>query len=386
MDAKTLTESLIGVPSFVDENQDEQQLADFICDYFKKKLPDFKIYQQKVEGQRYNVIAYNSDQPKLVFSSHMDTVLATGKLAERLKPETKDGKLYGLGAVDMKAGLACSIAAAEVQKDALPPMALLFTCGEEYYFEGIRKFIQEFETGKTPFKKGSIPELVVFPEPTDLKISNGCRGCVELEFTVKGKSAHAGKPKSGINAIEQATKLVEILKNCLLIDNDKDLGFTTVNLAGLTGGIELDGKIGIRANAIADTARIVLDIRTATKEQTAGFILAQVEAIAKALQVGITNQVVKLDLQPFLLPRTNLNVLEVAIAEAGLQPDYREDLTNSGIGEFSLLGADLGWNAINFGPAPGNMGHKIDEYVELSSIDTVTNVFINLIKLFKKKS
>ena len=381
MDAKTLTAKLIAIPSFVNANQGEEKLADFICAYFSKILPEFKIYKQKVEGKRYNVIAYNSDQPKLIFSSHMDTVLATGILKERLTPGIKNDRLYGLGSVDMKAGLACSIAATESAKKGagdLPPMALMFTCGEEYYFEGIKTFLRDI-----PFKKGFKPELVVYPEPSNLEISNGCRGCVELEFSIKGKSAHAGRPQAGINAIEQAVKLVDALKLRLQQNCQPELGVTTVNLAGLIGGLELDEDIGIRANAIADTARVVLDIRTSAKEQTAEFILKIVAELAQVMGLGLKNEIGKLDLQPFILPKNNLQKMEMAIKYAELAVSYRENLGDSGIGEFSILGAELGWNAINFGPGPGNVSHKINEYVELKTIDQTVLVFTNLINSFK---
>ena len=115
-------------------------------------------------------------------------------------------------------------------------------------------------------------------------------------------------------------------------------------------------------------------------------ILKLISKIAATLGIELQDQVVKLNLQPFILSAVDLGQLAQAILGNKIALKYNEDLSNSGFGEFALVGSELGWKAVNFGPGPGKMGHKIDEFVDLTSIDQVTSVYISLIKLLSQKS
>ena len=382
MDPTSLTQSLIRIPSFVDKENNESSLAEFIILYIKKNIPWLKVYKQKVEGDRFNVIAYNSTRPKVVFISHMDTVFAAGILKERLNPKIDKDKLIGLGSADMKGGLACSICAVEKAGQDIP-VCLIFDCDEEYYFKGINVFTKEYLNGNLPLDKTNKPEIVIFPEPSDLLIGIGCRGCVELEIILKGKTAHAGRSNEGINAIEQGVLLVGILKEQLSKNKDIGLKYTSVNLASINGGIEMNGEIVSRANSIADIAKIVLDIRTGSRDQDAKRIISMIKRIGQTLNLEVKGIETKLDQSPFVASKEDLGLIETAISNSNVELRYQDDLSNSGYGEFAIVGSKLGWNAINFGPGPCNRSHKIDEYVNVSDLNDVTEVYCQLLKLLK---
>jgi succinyl-diaminopimelate desuccinylase len=384
MDLLDLTTKLISIPSFVDEQFDETQLADYICSYIDENIPWVKVYKEYIDSKRYNIIAYSSELPRIVFVSHMDTVLAAGNLKQRLAAKQEGDFLYGLGACDMKGGLACSLdAVAKLTKPI--PLALVFTCDEEYYFAGIKSFIKDYKAGELPLNKAYQPEIVIFPEPSDLEISYGCRGCVELELTLVGKTAHAGKPQAGINAIEKAVELIGILKDSLAQGCQAELGYTSVNLASIQGGIQIDKEIQSRANAIADIAKIVLDIRTASQKQDAKFIISIVEQICQTLNLKLVESVVKLDLSPYIASTDKLKVFENALLNVQLNPAYMQNLSFSGYGEFAMLGAELGWNAINFGPGLSLTAHQIKECVQISELYKVSQIYQELFKLLDQK-
>jgi len=399
--ALDLTKELISIPSFVESenglNIDETKLGEFLIKYIEENIPWLKIFKEPIEGtKRFNVIAYNSTQPKIIFVSHMDTVKPNGDSKIRLTPTVKDGKLFGLGSVDMKAGLACSLIAAKFS-DPNTPIALVFDCDEEYYFAGIEEFIKDFKIGKLPLDNQSNPELVIFPEPSDLKIVAGCRGCVEITFRVIGKTAHAGKPDCGINAIEKGVELVGLLKQVLRADcladrgitpleNSNSLGQTTINLAGLNGGVLQNGQVKLQANAISDVADLLLDIRTAQPEQMAGYILETIQSIANDLKIKVVDTSVNLDLGCYLNKGNELKILEQAMQKAIGRVNRKKDLSNSGYGEIALLGEKLSWNTANFGPGFGSTSHTIDEALNIGDLEVVVEVYKEVIKLLGEKS
>jgi acetylornithine deacetylase/succinyl-diaminopimelate desuccinylase-like protein len=397
--ALDLTKELISIPSFVESENglvvDETRLAEFLIKYIEVNLPWLKVFKEQIKGtRRFNVIAYNSTQPKVIFVSHMDTVKPNGDSIVRLTPMVKDGRLFGLGSVDMKAGLACSLIAAQLS-DSKTPIAMVFDCDEEYYFAGIGQFINDYMNGKLPLDNKSKPELVIFPEPSDLRIVAGCRGCVEITFRVIGKTAHAGKPDQGINAIEKGVELVGLLKKSLADDCANDvgsslgdsnpLGQTTINLAGLNGGVLQNGQVKLQANAISDVADLLLDIRTAQPEQTAEYILKKIQIIAKVLKIKVVDMRVNLDLGSYLNTGNELKILEQAMQKVVGKVDRKKDLSNSGYGEIALLGERLAWNTANFGPGLGSTSHTIDEALNIEDLDVVVDVYSEVIKLLGKK-
>lgn len=379
--ALDLTKELISIPSFVESenglNIDETKLGEFLIKYIEENIPWFKIFKEPIEGtKRFNVIAYNSNQPKIIFVSHMDTVKPNGDSKIRLTPKIADRKLYGLGSVDMKAGLACSLIAAKFS-DPNTPIALVFDCDEEYFFSGILQFIKDYKVGKLPLDNQSKPQLVIFPEPSDMMIVAGCRGCVEIEFRVIGKTAHAGKPDSGVNAIEKSVELVGLLK--------KALSQTSINLAGLNGGVLQNGKIKLQANAISDVADLLLDIRTSQSEQTAEYILKKIEKIAEELGIKLVGTKINLDLRCYLNDGNELKILDQAMQNILEKVDRKKDLSSSGYGEIALLGDRLSWNTANFGPGFGSTSHTIDEALNIDDLDVVVNVYKEVIKLLGEK-
>jgi acetylornithine deacetylase/succinyl-diaminopimelate desuccinylase-like protein len=99
----------------------------------------------------------------------------------------------------MKAGIASTLTALKKFKHT-KGVTLTLECDEEYYFKGIKKLLKEYKFN---------PKLVICPEPTNLKIISGCRGLIEIKLSILGKTAHAGNPQAGINAIEKTVRIIE---------------------------------------------------------------------------------------------------------------------------------------------------------------------------------
>jgi len=82
-----LLQQLIAIPSYVDKNNDEKKLGEFIFSFFNKNFPWFKIQKQKVTDSRFNLIASDGYKPKLIFLCHLDTVKPTDDFKKMLIPK-----------------------------------------------------------------------------------------------------------------------------------------------------------------------------------------------------------------------------------------------------------------------------------------------------------
>lgn len=367
MNAIKIAEKLIRISSYVDSKTNEAGLALWLVKFFQD-LAWLKIKKNTIGKNRFNLIVSDGYPAKLVFCSHMDTVQPTN--IRSLSPKISGSKLYGLGAVDMKAGIASLLDAVK----SLGPtrgLTLIFDCDEEYYFNGIKKILGKFNLR---------PELVICPEPTDLEIINGCRGCVEIEFSALGKTAHAGNPEEGVNAIETVTELVKELKLKLCLNDIKKLGKTTVNLSTILGGRLVKNEIKTQANAVPDTAKLVLDIRPANPKLNADKIFDIITKLATKYKLKIVNKRINIDYQPYYIEGDKITNLERAIKNAELKVKYNRNLDKAGFFESALINKMWQCPAINFGPGPASQAHKTDEFVNIKSVNSTQKVYQKLIE------
>lgn len=155
-----------------------------------------------------NVIGKMGNGKRIIaMDAHLDTV-GTGKIEDwetnPLQGIVKDEKVYGLGAVDQKAGMASMVYGAKLIKEHnLLSDYTLYVVGsiQEEDCDGLcwRYIIDSKEIE---------PECVVITEPTNLNIYIGQRGRMEIDITTKGKSAHGSMPELGDNAVYSMSKIV----------------------------------------------------------------------------------------------------------------------------------------------------------------------------------
>ena len=188
-------------------------------------------------------------QGGILLLCHMDTVFPLGTL-ERLPFREADGKLYGPGVLDMKAGIVIALAAVEsAQAHRLRhPVTLLCTSDEETGSHTSRALIERLarESAMTFVLEGAMPDGA-------LKIWR--KGVGEFKVHVRGRAAHAGGDhKNGRNAIEEmAHQVIAIQK---LTDYDKG---TTVSVGVIQGGTV--------SNVVPEEASIEVDVRILQPEE-----------------------------------------------------------------------------------------------------------------------
>ena len=366
-ETKEILKDLIRIPSYVDETHDERDTVVYIENFIKTNTK-YRYVIQEVEGERKNILVYNKLNPKIALFGHMDTVLPKVETDRPFEPREEGDKLFGLGSVDMKSGLAIMLKLmSEIQNDDL---AFVFSVDEEYDFKGALK-LKEI----TDFK----PEFIVNVEPTDGKILNGCRGITEFSFKVHGKSAHAGRKESGINAIEKTVELVNSFQvACSALDINGG-GKSSVNLAYLYGGLlKEDGQIVGMGNVVPNYAETVCEIRIANPKIDKEFVEKEIFGIADGLGITISDFKFKFYLGSMLTDKAVLVDFEDSVKSVLGEAIY-SDVSLAGYFEVQMLQEAWGSKCVVFGASLAGLSHMANEYVEISSLEKVEQVLKNFV-------
>jgi glutamate carboxypeptidase len=192
--------------------------------------------------------------PRVLLVGHFDTVWPVGQLA-RMPLEEKDGKLFGPGVLDMKAGLAIGITAArlvaaELPASSRPHVRLLATTDEEVGSATSRVAIETLA-------RTSDAVLVLEPALPGGAVKTARKGVGEFELLAEGISSHAGAdPGAGASAIHELAKQITTIAG--MTDGGRGL---TVNVGVIDGGT--------RSNVVAERARAFIDVRIARLEDAA---------------------------------------------------------------------------------------------------------------------
>jgi len=229
-----------------------------------------------------NVLGRIGDGPRVIaFDAHLDTVDVTDRSQWDCDPFTgklEDGKVFGRGSVDQKAGMAGMVYAGAVMKE------LDLLDGFQVWMVG--SVMEEDCDGlcwhHILTEKTLAPELVVSTEPTGLRINRGQRGRMEIRVRVKGRSCHGSMPHLGDNAIyriNSAVRAIEELNDRL--QDDPFLGKGTCTVTWIASK-------GPSLCAVPDEAEFHIDRRLTTGE-TRESALAEVEAALA--DAGVTAEV-----------------------------------------------------------------------------------------------
>ena len=218
-----------------------------------------------------NVLGRIGNGPRvLAFDAHIDTVDVSDRDQWDCDPFTgklEDGKVYGRGAVDQKAGLACMLQAGAIMKE----MDLLAGCQVWMVGSVMEEDCDGLCWHHIIREKVLKPELVVSTEPTNLKIHRGQRGRMEIRVRVKGRSCHGSMPHLGDNAlfkIAPALTAIEQLNDRLPGDPFLGKGTCTVTWIGCQSP---------SLCAVPDEAEFHID-RRLTRGETSESALAEVRA------------------------------------------------------------------------------------------------------------
>jgi len=293
-----------------------------------------------VRGLMPSAPAYDDDTVlyypgRVVLGGHYDTVPAQDNFPGRFE----DGWIAGLGATDMKGGLAVMIELAR----AGAPFGYLFF-GREELPAGESALPGFFE------RHGLKADLVVMLEPTDNTIQAGCLGNLNARLIFHGRSAHSARPWLGDNAIMRAVEALAPLAR--LEPHDVEIeGLVFREVLSVT---QIEG--GIATNVIPALATATLNFRYAPNRSE-----EQAEARLRELVDG-AGELELLGNSPPARVAAGSPLVQ-ALREAGdfaLEPKQAW----TPVAEFSAQGLD----AVNLGPGATRYAHAQDERVEIEAL------------------
>lgn len=200
-----------------------------------------------------------SGRVRILYDAHMDTVDIGDRKSWKHDPfgaEYKGGTIYGRGACDDKAGVASAIYGGKL-------IAALGLRGD-YTLYIASSVDEESAVGRGIeylLTEGRLkPHYVVLAEPSSLNVIRGHKGRVGLKISVRGKSAHAGTPWKGTNAIYKMAPLIQkIEKLNSRLSSSRPLGKGTITVT------KIDCEKA-SLNAVPDNCTIYLDRRTNDRE------------------------------------------------------------------------------------------------------------------------
>lgn len=378
----SLASGLVSVPSYVDDNQDETELTELIAGFLDTVLPEMTVERQYLEGSaRCNLILKGKGELKLLVLGHVDTVHPhDGWSTNPLTPVIKQGKLYGLGASDMKGSLAAFLWALAQEKDtlSLDNLMLLMYVDEEYDFKGIKRFVDDPDATK-------IAPHMILSLDGELEVGSGCRGLIEINLLINGLSGHSSNPQCGVNAITEAIEALQDLNHELSKFVDPDLGPTTMNVAYLQGGAmqkKDKGEISWlrEGNNIPDAADITVEVRPSVGEVDAEFVLRLIERFMEKRRLKVVKTGVRHDIAPWpvAFDQKSIALLENAYLKSGV-PFKKANRKFQGYVDAHLVAEKFRAPTFIIG-AGGNNKHAADENVPLENLEQAAGLYRSLLR------
>lgn len=355
----------------------EQQLAQLDS----SALDAVQIEELEVLPGRRNLkvtVPGQSDEPRLVYICHMDTVTLGDGWDAGIPPLgaiVRDDKLYGRGACDMKGGLACAIAALIhtferiAAKGALPHRGFSLICSvdEEDFMRGSEAAIDADWVGSR--------EWVLDTEPTDGQIQVAHKGRTWFEIDMAGVTAHASQPWKGADAVAAMAEVVCALRRAFAaLPVHDDLGPSTVTFGQIEGGY--------RPYVVPDHAKVWVDMRLTPPTDTAAATRMVEQAIvaAEAAVPGchgsytVTGDRPAIERDPASPLLAALKCTADDVTGTDTTVGFFTGYTDTAV----IAGKTGNRNCMSYGPGSLALAHKPNEYVPHADIVRCQNVLIAL--------
>ncbi len=321
------------------------------------------------------------DGPHLMFAGHTDVVPVGDEAAWSHPPFSaaiSDGEMYGRGAVDMKGGIACFIAAVARHLEKHGPLpgsvSLLITGDEEAdAINGTVKLLERMA------KAGETWDASLVGEPTNPDqlgdmIKIGRRGSISGWITVIGTQGHAAYPHLADNPLRGAVQLANALMEASFDEGTDEFPPTNLEVTSIDTG-------NTATNVIPASAKIVFNIRFNdlwTAESVKQEIIRRLDLAAAEENLRRKRPPVRYEItwstrpsHVFLTRDDKLissltNAVETVIGKrpelstTGGTSDARFIKDYCPVVEFGLVGQTM---------------HKVDERVAVADLETLTNIY-----------
>ena len=350
-DLLAATAELVGIPSL---SHAEGALADLVeerlraCDWLDvTRLGD-------------NVVARTTlgHPQRLVLAGHLDTVPPN----HNAEPKVDGDTLWGLGAADMKGGLAVMLDLASATPAPSVDLTWCFYACEE---------VGRADSGLLALWEQR-PDLLagdaaILGEPTGALVEAGCQGTMRVRIALRGVRAHTARPFTGRNAIHRLGPLLSAVGGW----ESRTVVLDGCAYAEQLQAVAVDG--GVAGNVVPDAASVTLNFRYAPDR-----VLADAEVYLRRLLAGWHNEdegdaFVVMDGADGAPPSLGHPLLAALVAETATAPRAKVGWTD--VASFWEHGVP----AANFGPGDPLLAHHPDEHVTRAQLERARQVLAALI-------
>ena len=320
-----------------------------------------------------------SDEPRLVFICHMDTVTLGDGWDDDIEPLgglVRDDKLYGRGSCDMKSGLACAITALFNLLDrvsaqhSLPRRGFSLICSvdEEDFMRGVEAAIDAGWIGSD--------EWVLDTEPTDGQIQVAHKGRTWFEIEMQGVTAHASQPWKGADAVAAMAEAISHIRRAFAdLPEHKELGPSTVTFGQVEGGY--------RPYVVPDRAKAWIDMRLTPPTDSAAATRIVEEAIAAAERevpgchgsYTVTGNRPAIERNPASPLLAVLKSAADRVTGADTPVSFFTGYTDTAV----IAGTCGNRNCMSYGPGSLALAHKPNEYVPHADVTRCQAVLTKLL-------
>lgn len=357
-------------PDLVPGAAGEGEIARFIAEWLEQA--GLEVSLMEILPGRPNVVGIargTGGGRTLLLNGHIDTVGVAG-MTDPFRPRIENGRLYGRGAYDMKAGVAaCMMAAAEARKRNLRgDMIVTAVTDEEYAGLGTMAVAERYQA-----------DGAIVAESTELQLVTAHKGFVWLEVETRGVAAHGSRPHLGVDAIAKMGHFLvelELLGEALAARPAHPLlGNASVHASLIRGGQEL--------SSYPEQCVLSVERRTLPGE-TAGAVEAELQAIVARLHAA--DPTFRAVVRPGLV-RAPLETPETAgivgAARESAEGVLGRPCKPGGL-SFWTDAATL-WAAgiptVLFGPT-GVGAHATEEWVDLASVAACADIYLATAQAF----
>lgn len=341
----------------------EEEICAYIEDLFQRERISHELISFAPGRPSFYAILEGDYPGSLVLSGHLDTVAPLGSWSfDPLSPIEREGRIFGLGACDMKSGVAVLIDLFfKLHRSGKPrySLKLLLSADEEDKYRGAQAFREAGLLDDVLF--------VLVAEPTDAIPLIGEKGEFWVRTHFQGREAHGSTPEKGVNAVlAQARFLLKLQKAISNFPPLPPMGRSTLNVGKIQGGRQ--------PNIVPEACLAELDLRLVNEEQK-----------EKAIQVME-------ELGKKVSPHSKFSWETISYKRAMLA-----DLKNPWLQEFLMVYVEISAETYNpqvatfctdlptmfpkshppfviFGPGNILQAHQPDEFVEIPSIKKAASV------------
>jgi succinyl-diaminopimelate desuccinylase len=362
-EATALTRAMVAIQSYPGAEHAVQQ---YVVEWFATQGITAEVWPTSAAP---NVVVRleNGVGPTLMLNGHTDTVLAAeGWECDPWQERIDGNRLYGLGACDMKSGMAAIMLVTremhrhrDVWSGTLIMSAVV---DEEAYSVGANALIEQ----------GIKADFCIVAEAYHPKIGIGAAGKVLVKADVIGKAAHGFMPWQGINAASEGSRFVVGVDQLPLGTHERIPASQSV-LSFLSGSAQYVVTVPERAEILVSRQIVPGENRESVK--------AQMQGVVDGLKSPAR---IELSTPPPYYPSFEIAtehplvqaVVAAYVAEWGTQPELAH---STGVSDANLIAELAGIPTLLYGPDGGDF-HQCNEWVDLPSIVACCNVYTQVIQ------